>query len=137
MMKTPNIVFCAGSEKGEFLFPSDVAVDKCNNVFVSDCDNNRIQVRLLYSLVNVLMCTLVYLIYCMLLYLGIVHILRNQQGGGRGLQMITLHVIVTNITTVKMIASGMEGVWNWSEIDYVNSPLLYRGCPNIKSIKFC
>ena len=33
-----------GSGNGEFLFPSDVAVDKCNNVFVSDCDNNRIQV---------------------------------------------------------------------------------------------
>ena len=38
--------------------------------------------------------------------LGVIHILRNHQGG---LQMITLHVIVSNTTcTIKVITEGLE-----------------------------
>ena len=43
-------------------------------------------------------------------YKGIIRILHNEQGGGRGLQMIALHVILTiNITTVKFITRGGGG----------------------------
>ena len=40
---------------------------------------------------------------------GVVHILRNQLGGG-GFQMITLHVIVTNTTSVNLITEGEGGL---------------------------
>ena len=42
------------------------------------------------------------------------HVITEGEGGG--LQRITLHFIVSNITTVKVIT---EGVRNWSKIDYV------------------
>ena len=39
-----NSFGCHGSENAEFRFPNDIAQDRAGNLYVSDTDNNRVQV---------------------------------------------------------------------------------------------